>query len=325
MAPAIPSERLEAMVVFMTSSGWPRVVTSNMLRPAPTARCVSGVLPVILHVSSVSIYCACRAIATQRRSLPSLVHAHLLLSAVPLHLRLSSALRDRENLRNKFENLTGFFSSFAGPSWPSVAGADMLSNCRLLRGPDQGSSSSLRLSSLHQPHRLQEARTSNVLRAVYLLSKRSVSEAYRACFWTHAFVERRSFRKQEHNKSHNARRENRQTMLYRVQYGRIVAEVGLLLAGLLIHFPKQDNSAYLWLCRAEFGARLRRAYVGFGGSVLVNASDSVLGPGVFLVPAIGRFGTFGEMQELWMSLMSLLGIAEELIWLRGRALRAVTC
>ena len=26
------------MVVFMTSSGWPKVVTSNMLRPAPSSR-----------------------------------------------------------------------------------------------------------------------------------------------------------------------------------------------------------------------------------------------------------------------------------------------
>ena len=32
----MPSARLAAMVVFMTSSGWPSVVTSNMFIPAPT-------------------------------------------------------------------------------------------------------------------------------------------------------------------------------------------------------------------------------------------------------------------------------------------------
>lgn len=37
-APIMPSCRLAAMVVFMTSSGWPRVVTSNMFIPAPTRR-----------------------------------------------------------------------------------------------------------------------------------------------------------------------------------------------------------------------------------------------------------------------------------------------
>lgn len=34
----MPSCLLAAMVVFMTSSGWPRVVTSNRLRPAPSSR-----------------------------------------------------------------------------------------------------------------------------------------------------------------------------------------------------------------------------------------------------------------------------------------------
>lgn len=33
-----PSPRWAAMVVLMTSRGWPRVVTSNMLRPAPRSR-----------------------------------------------------------------------------------------------------------------------------------------------------------------------------------------------------------------------------------------------------------------------------------------------
>lgn len=37
-APAIPSERLAAMVVFMTSSGWPSVVTSNRFRPEPSSK-----------------------------------------------------------------------------------------------------------------------------------------------------------------------------------------------------------------------------------------------------------------------------------------------
>jgi len=36
--PSMPSVRLAAMVVFMTSSGWPKVVTSNMFRPAPSSR-----------------------------------------------------------------------------------------------------------------------------------------------------------------------------------------------------------------------------------------------------------------------------------------------
>lgn len=37
-AAAKPSPRLAAMVVLVTSRGWPRVVTSNMLRPAPRSR-----------------------------------------------------------------------------------------------------------------------------------------------------------------------------------------------------------------------------------------------------------------------------------------------
>lgn len=37
-AAAKPSPRLAAMVVFVTSRGWPRVVTSNMLRPAPRSK-----------------------------------------------------------------------------------------------------------------------------------------------------------------------------------------------------------------------------------------------------------------------------------------------
>ena len=37
---AVPklSPRFAAMVVLMTSRGWPSVVTSNMLRPAPSSR-----------------------------------------------------------------------------------------------------------------------------------------------------------------------------------------------------------------------------------------------------------------------------------------------
>jgi hypothetical protein len=38
MAPANVSVRWAAMVVLTTSKGWPRVVTSNMLRPAPSSR-----------------------------------------------------------------------------------------------------------------------------------------------------------------------------------------------------------------------------------------------------------------------------------------------
>lgn len=34
----MPSCRFAAMVVFMTSNGWPRVVTSNMFRPAPSSK-----------------------------------------------------------------------------------------------------------------------------------------------------------------------------------------------------------------------------------------------------------------------------------------------
>ena len=34
----MPSFLLAAMVVFMTSSGWPSVVTSNIFMPAPTSR-----------------------------------------------------------------------------------------------------------------------------------------------------------------------------------------------------------------------------------------------------------------------------------------------
>lgn len=34
----MPSALLAAMVVFMTSRGWPRVVTSNKFRPAPSSR-----------------------------------------------------------------------------------------------------------------------------------------------------------------------------------------------------------------------------------------------------------------------------------------------
>ena len=37
-APAKESPLLAAIVVFVTSSGWPSVVTSNMLRPAPSSR-----------------------------------------------------------------------------------------------------------------------------------------------------------------------------------------------------------------------------------------------------------------------------------------------
>src|SRR5262245_40731832 len=33
-----PSPRWAAIVVLMTSRGWPRVVTSNMLRPAPRSK-----------------------------------------------------------------------------------------------------------------------------------------------------------------------------------------------------------------------------------------------------------------------------------------------
>ena len=38
VAPNMPSWRLAAIVVFMTSSGWPSVVTSNMFSPAPSRR-----------------------------------------------------------------------------------------------------------------------------------------------------------------------------------------------------------------------------------------------------------------------------------------------
>lgn len=38
MAPAMPSLRLAAMVVFMTSRGCPRVETSNMFKPEPSSR-----------------------------------------------------------------------------------------------------------------------------------------------------------------------------------------------------------------------------------------------------------------------------------------------
>jgi hypothetical protein len=38
IAPANESERFAAMVVFTTSNGWPSVVTSNMLRPAPSSK-----------------------------------------------------------------------------------------------------------------------------------------------------------------------------------------------------------------------------------------------------------------------------------------------
>lgn len=38
IAPSIPSCRLAAIVVFITSSGWPSVVTSNMFNPAPRSK-----------------------------------------------------------------------------------------------------------------------------------------------------------------------------------------------------------------------------------------------------------------------------------------------
>jgi hypothetical protein len=57
-APAKLSFLLAAMVVLMTSKGWPRVVTSNMFRPAPKSkllnlmgffsslvRCMAGTVP----------------------------------------------------------------------------------------------------------------------------------------------------------------------------------------------------------------------------------------------------------------------------------------